>query len=82
MEVAAGGDTAGSGGGGPIPGSGGGGGVGRAGSAGAGVIAPIAVQADEPAHTKKKVADFLNHHTGAELVGCQGCGRSVVGARA
>lgn len=30
-----------------------------------GVMAPIATQADEPAHTKKKVADFLNHHTGA-----------------
>lgn len=35
-----------------------------------GVMAPIAAQADEPAHTKKKVADFLNHHTGAEGKGC------------
>jgi hypothetical protein len=35
------------------------------GGPGGGVIAPIAVLADEPAHTRKKVADFLNHHTGA-----------------
>ncbi|KAL4424148.1 hypothetical protein ABPG75_001449 [Micractinium tetrahymenae] len=38
-----------------------------AGAAG-GVLAPIAVQADEPAHTKRKVADFLNHHTAYELI--------------
>jgi hypothetical protein len=33
-----------------------------------GVMAPIAAQADEPTHTKKKVADFLNHHTAYELI--------------
>ena len=47
------------------PSGGGGGGS----TASGGVIAPIAVQADEPAHTKKKVGDFLNHHTGARRGG-------------
>eukprot|EP00887_Chlorella_sp_A99_P006896 scaffold2.g6896.t1 len=33
-----------------------------------GVLAPIALQADEPGYTRKKVADFLNAHTAYELI--------------
>ncbi len=36
-----------------------------------GVLAPIAAQADEPAYTKRKVSDFLNHHTGAPASACR-----------
>lgn len=42
-----------------------------------GVMAPIAAQADEPAYTKKKVADFLNHHTGAAAWGAGVVGRGT-----
>ncbi|PSC74424.1 sucrose nonfermenting 4 [Micractinium conductrix] len=42
--------------------------TGEGGAAAGGVIAPIAVQADEPAHTKRKIAEFLNHHSAYELI--------------
>ena len=42
--------------------------TGEGGAAAGGVIAPIAVQADEPAHTKRKIAEFLNHHSGVAPV--------------
>ena len=55
------------------PGGSGGGAAGEVGGGGSGggavrsggVLAPIVTpQADEPAHTRKKVHDFLNHHSG------------------
>lgn len=49
-------------------GAGGAGGGGGAASASDGVLAPIALQSEEPAYTRKKVADFLAHHTAYELI--------------
>ncbi|KAI3424253.1 hypothetical protein D9Q98_009607 [Chlorella vulgaris] len=49
-------------------GFGGGSGGGASGTQAGAVIAPSSAQAEEPMHSKRKVADFLNHHSAYELI--------------